>query len=137
MRALRHPSRAQKLHDHCLEIAKPEEWERVKRKREEKKIRDIRSLRELLSTRSLHALLRGKISTIPEILSLSEEELQAIRYIGPMGIREIREALKQYLERLSLETRSTLESEALDLPKAEISRREKIIFPKTRGSSGA
>jgi len=129
VRALKHQSRAQKLHDHCLEIARPEEWERIKRQREEIKVRDIQSLRELLSTRSLHTLLRGKISTIPEILSFSEEELQAIRGIGPIGIREIRGTLKQYLERLSPETRNTLESEALDLLKARISRRGKITFP--------
>ncbi|MBU3956877.1 hypothetical protein KKI19_01150 [Patescibacteria group bacterium] len=136
MRALRHPSRAQKLYDHCLEIARPEEWEKITREREEIKIRDIWSLQEVLSTRSLHALLRKGISTIPQVLSLSDKELQAIKGIGPVGKREIREALEQYLESLSPETRSTLESEALDLPKAEISRREKIIFPKTRGSSG-
>lgn len=131
VRAIRHPSRTQKLHDHCLEIARPEEWERVKREREERKIRDIRSLRELLSARPLYALLRGDISTIPEVLSLSDEELQAIRDLGPVRAREIREALEQYLERLSPETRSALKSEALDLPKAKISRRGKVTFPKT------
>lgn len=122
-RALKYPSRVQKLHDHCLEVARSEEWEKITKQREESKIRDIRSLREFLSPGFLHALLRGNISTIPQALSLSEEELQTIRYIGPVGIKEVREALKQYLEKLPIEVQTKLKAEAFNLLKSRKSRK--------------
>lgn len=91
-----------------------EEWKRI---RKEKKIRDISSLRNYLNTRALNALWRADIS-IPEALSLSNKELQAIRGIGIKQARKIRQALTQYLGRLPPETQRAIESEALELQKA-------------------
>lgn len=64
-------------------------------KSKEKEIFDLPTKELGLSTRTLNALLKGKVKTVGEILKKGKEGLLAIEGMGAKGIKEIEKALKK------------------------------------------
>jgi DNA-directed RNA polymerase subunit alpha len=74
---------------------------------------DNRTIDDLgLSTRTYNSLRRAGITSVGQLLTLGERELQAIRNLGPRSVDEIRERLGS----LGLIAESDTESETLELP---------------------